>query len=754
MRFGTGSVDGWGNTLLPGSGADSCDPSTANRDPNFLAMRNETGQEPGLVESAILGGDSGGPMLATINGQERIIGVASAGVSDIFSFHAATFSARNAAFLRGQLGQSAGVNDADGDDVDDGADNCSGQANRDQIDRDGDGIGDLCDNCTPLGPQGMPILYDHDGTPASAYGSYYNPDQKNSNREAEADQLLTEHPEYGAEVPAVTDAEYVRSAGFWADCDEGLVGARHRYLRGDQCDPIPTPIHETLMKDITDSIDDPNQGLPCLLNGVAIGTCSYQMPGSFAVSSKVRPASDGTSARVGLRFCSCTGARDTPLQRRQNCGSATTFHCDIDGAQFSSGSSRWEPIEASPALASVTSGPARPAVEVEWDFLEDLAAWAGVELPPPPWRLEDGHIVGVPPVAGVMWSHAAQYGGKPIGTVEDDGARVFQEIASFYDAAETSIRTVVHGHRIPRYMPNMPFEYCASCALQLPWVIVLDERMRAVIGMGPDGGEDVSRLLDTRAIQMLGGPDTKVVAAETPIQLGGTTRRVATLKPTTFTVTGVVHQRAGATPFQGELLAAPRAGASATPATPSILVYSAVRDEVYALADSRSAPALLVWTRAGGWREKRLSGDRPLQPLAATFRLEERALYALDREKPGTPIRLVRIDLDTGVTEVRDAALIEGDPGAVSLSNGLDGNLVVGAALAAKARLARVDVRPRAPLLVSRAIGEGDLVGDAREGRGGVAYLSRPPTGGFDPHMVPATAFAAVRGNPRPIFPR
>jgi len=39
------------------------------------------------------------------------------------------------------------VVDDDGDDVDDGADNCVGVANPDQVDEDNDTVGDLCDNC-------------------------------------------------------------------------------------------------------------------------------------------------------------------------------------------------------------------------------------------------------------------------------------------------------------------------------------------------------------------------------------------------------------------------------------------------------------------------------------------------------------------------------------------------------------------------------------------------------------------------------
>ena len=179
-----------------------------------------------------------------------------------------------------------------------------------------------------------------------------------------------------------------------------------------------------------------------------------------------------------------------------------------------------------------------------------------------------------------------------------------------------------------------------------------------------------------------------------------------------------------------------------------------MRDELYAVAGGRSGAPLLVWTRRGGWQERRLTGDALLQPVAATFRLAEGALHVLDRDRPGAPIRLVRIDLDTGRAAVRDARLVEGEPSAVSLSNGLDGHLLVAATSGGTTRLARLDVRARTPQLLARAAGDGGMVGDARETRRGVAYLVRLEDH-LDPRVIRSTAFERIRdGNPRPIFPR
>jgi hypothetical protein len=246
-----------------------------------------------------------------------------------------------------------------------------------------------------------------------------------------------------------------------------------------------------------------------------------------------------------------------------------------------------------------------------------------------------------------------------------------------------------------------------------------------------------------------------VMAAELEPQLAGTARRALTVSSSSFAVTGAIHQGPGEVPIQGEQLAGLTARSRApVPAAGSVLAYSAVRDELYAVAGSRAAAPLLVWTRRDGWTQRALTGDRLLAPVAATFRLDEGALYVLDRDRAGSPIRLVRVDLDTGAVSAREPRLIEGAPDAVSLSIGLDGHLLVAATFAGTTRLARLDVRPGTAQLLARAAGEGGMVGDARETRSGVGFLVRVGDH-LEPRAVPSRAFEPIReGNPRPIFPR
>ncbi|HTE50908.1 MAG TPA: trypsin-like serine protease [Kofleriaceae bacterium] len=753
MRHGTASLDHWTNETDSGG---TCSGSEWEMSPFYLRMVNQTGDEPGLVEATTLPGDSGGPMLATINGVERVIGVSS-GYSGLTSnTHAPVFTFTNAAYIRGELGlDSAAMWDTDGDDVLDSADNCPGQANRDQTDRDGDGIGDLCDNCTPLDELGIPNFYSHDGTPTSAYAAYYNPGQANCNQEAEVDEVLTLHPEYGDSIPDVTDADFIAAFGDDSPCAQGLVAARHQFLRGDACDPIPCARIETITDDVTSEVVPTAPGNQCQVNGYAIGTCRYEMPIGLRVEPKTRPADDGTTGKVGVRFCECDGERDTPLERRQNCAAATTFNCAIDGAQFSSAGSSWKPVDTSPSLVTATFGPDRPPVEVGWDFLSDLTAWTGIAVPPPPWTLVGGHIQGGPDIDGIFWSHVAVYGGQPVEAIDDDGLRSWADIASWYTSADTSIHRVIHWHEIPQYRPAWPWEYCANCTLRLPWAWILDVERVAVAGVGPDGAEDVSALFDPVAAELLGGPGVQVSAAESVPQLAGTALRAVVVDAGNQVVgTLDVEPGGGVT---GKKLAAQLTAARArliAPPAGSPLAFSAVRDQLYALAGNRAAAPLQIWTRERGWQEIALQGERVLQPVSLTFRLEQGALYALDRAETGAPIRLLRIDLDARTTTVVDARLLEGNPAATSLSNGLDGNLLVASTSGTTTRLARLDVRGRASVLVSRAAHEGAMTGDARETSDGVAFLVRRDAI-FDPRLVAGSAFEPVRdGNPRPIFPR
>ena len=219
----------------------------------------------------------------------------------------------------------------------------------------------------------------------------------------------------------------------------------------------------------------------CDSNGEALVTCTYERPDGFWIESITRPIEDDSDGTVGLASASAT-ASATPLSSgRQNCGAATTFNCAIEGSMFSSAGSPWKPVSISPSEVDTVFGPDLPEVAVPWDFLGDLAAWSGVAVPPPPWEIVDGHIVGGPEVEGVLWSRVTSFRGFLIDGHPSSGGRQYGEIASWYRKADTAIRAVFKGHELPQYRPPWPWEYCARCALDLPWTWVLDAEREVVL---------------------------------------------------------------------------------------------------------------------------------------------------------------------------------------------------------------------------------------------------------------------------------
>lgn len=721
----------------------------------------------GATETGVLEGDKGGALIADMAG-ERVIAVASSGLAGSFNMFAPTFTANNSSFIRGQLGLYAGFVDTDGDRVTDATDNCPSDANPDQLDRDGDGVGDICDNCAPRSAFGdMPVSWHYTGEPTSEFAHLHNPDQKNSNRDAEVDRVLTEHPEYGSEIPSVSMAEFSNAFGINTSCDQGVVGTTHRYLRGDKCDRIPTAAHEVTFVDATDDVVPTSPGGICAVNGYAIGFCTYEMPGGLEYTPIVRADEAGTTGSAGARFCRCTGERDTGAERRQNCGAATTFNCAIDGAQFASASSSWKNLTTPDgALVGATFGPegSQPTVEQDWDYLADLVGLTGQSLPAPPWSLdEDGNIAGGPKLEGILWSHVPTFAGTPTSWLWDS-ARNFGEIASAYDRAATGIRRRMHWKKIPRYKPAWWWEYCAECEVTIdqPWLWVIDPIKKQVLGIGEQFSQDLSARLDPVAMQLMAGDGLQIGAAEPRARLGATSIRGVVVSPQ-MAVTGALSvdkQGIKGEAIGGHDLVAGAAGAdrarAGMPAS-AVLAFSARREELYALRwdAAKKTTTFSVWTRVGNWRPVGLGGDRLGEPLAITFRLEEGALYALDRLPGSSATRLVRIDVATGAAHVIEDRLIGSPVASASLSVTADSGLLVSAARdGGGTRFARlaIDEAGRAQLL-SRAEHRDALVGEARErSTGNVGFLAAVERE-LEPRVVEAREFEPARDpGERPVF--
>jgi hypothetical protein len=752
MRHGTTSIKGY-HPLSSLSLGGSCDGDPL--DPFMIHL------EGGFSFTGPA--DSGGPVFAPIGG-ERVIGIVTSWVEAIA---APTYTIPNAAFIRQQLGSPVAAADGDGDGVPDGADNCPLDANTDQLDRDEDGVGQLCDNCGPRQLLGAPtpLLWHYAGEPASDFATLHNPDQADANRDAEIDQILTEHPEYGDSVPHVTMQDYADGFGPYITCEAGLVAARFNHLRGDVCDRIPTAVVETTY--VPAAVDTSSPGGICYVNGYVIGFCSYERPGGLEYTPIVR-ADEAATGEIGSRFCACSADRDTPLERRQNCGASTTYNCAIDGSLFDSASSPWKELTvagADPIGASFGLEGTQPTVSQPWNFLADLAALTGQPLPPPPWSLdEDGNIEGIPPLAGIVWSHVSTFAGEPTASKWDGVShRNYGEIASYYDRARTTFKRVIHWHRIPQYKPAWWWEYCARCALvDQPWLWVIDPVKEQVLGLGEQVSQDLSHVVDAVAMQLMAGDGMQIAAAEPLARLAGTSLREVVVS-SSLAVTGAIH--VGDQKIKGEQIGGQGLRAAAPAATldrarvgmpaNAALTLSARRGELFALRwdPGRQTASMQTWTRATGWRSAALGGARLGEPLAVTFRIEDGGLYALDRMAGA--IRLVRIDLATRTALLLEERLIADPVLAASISLTASSNLLVSASMErGGSRFAHLVIDPAGGVrLVSRAEHRDAMVGEVRErATGNLGFLTEVDSE-LEPRIVRPGDFEPVQ-NPaaRPIF--
>jgi hypothetical protein len=608
------------------------------------------------AQATILPGDSGGPMIATFNGTQKVIGAASWFCETANAYFAPTFTADTAPFVASQLGAFAPGADADGDHVADLVDNCAGVANPHQEDAEHDGVGDVCDAC----PQA------------------YDPSQANCNAEAE------------------------HALGIAA--------------RGDACDPAPCATIEMTWGAVPPS-KVPSPVLPCEINGYGFATCHYEMPTGFVVTPVGQVTGTG---HVGLRYCRCDGAHDTAAEREASCRSPSQWHCDVDGDRYAPGDPSWRQLSVSGTgsdpLTVLAFGTSTPAA-IAWDSLADLAALGSSPLPLPPWTPDADGIVAGDHLDGIAWAHVTDVAGT---TTASQGSPVV-DLAGSYIAAGHRFRTVYDWHSIPQYAPAWPWTYCAGCDIELPW-IVADVSHEFAVGVGPDGARQVP--LASGVIAAIARGRT-VVAAEPPplLERANVMRRAIVVDAAGAALSTLVVR--GSTMASETRRGGPPPGTDTT----RLLVYSALRDELFALqVPADGSQTRLARSLAGhAWTTATVALGTP---LAATFRAEESALYVVDRVVTAT--RLVRIDLVSNRATVVSANLFTTTPRAVALSVNARGELLLAASIASHTELAWI-ANGR---LVGRATARDPLGGDARELAHGVHYA----TATLEPRVVPISA--------------
>ncbi len=741
------------------------------------------------ANAGALDGDQGGAWLAKVNGTEQLIGVAAVSSMGLGDVAAPTFLTRSADFLRNALGMPSSAADTDGDEVPDISDNCPLDANRDQIDRDADGVGDVCDNCAPHQGNGtlLPGPLDSFDPADGPWPEFANPDQANCNADAEDQAILAAHPSLasGGGVRHLTDADYIASAGMaiFSTCQASPLAHITTHRRGDACDPIPcanTTPH-------TASVPTANFGpmaAICGANGYGIATCSYEAIDGWSLEAS--GSMSATTGKDGLRMCRCNALHDTGAHRRLFCA-AGPAGCAIDPALYQLDHPKWKKLDLVGAdgdgekLTSL-SFPGGNA-SVDWNYTADLTALTGTAMPPPPWVLnDDGTIVGGPKLKGVLWSHVVTYGGQPTsGAAPIDGRSVALLASNYGDGDHRFVRRT-HWHRIPRYKPAYWWEYCAMCGREQlqKWLEVVNpdptQGVLGVVAYGPDGGTDVTGLVDQTAVTLLGaGTHINASESELALRLAGVSRRAVVLRAGTLEVVGAlgaaVEAAAGPRAMaalrmpDGESGAPGVIGEAFSPSPQPIdagetvaLAFSGTRGELFAFRQPKGKATALrsLSLTIQRWQSLRLAGTRLLTPIAATFSAAEQALYLLDREI-GKTVRLVRIGLEDGVATVLAASLLEDAFSSLSISFATPTTLLVVGADARRGQTSAAHLQlpgDDAPLvLIDRAALPRDLlVGDAFETAGGVLFLVAVPEG-FEARALRADAFRPVREPVKgPIF--
>ncbi len=605
----------------------------------------------------VLEGDSGGPLLSATNDPwpRRVCGVASSFTNiavDAASYHAATEALANRQFLGQHLWDSnkkiwkgeecsgapdsrpLPVDDADGDGIPNGCDNCKTLYNPDQWDIDGDDVGDVCDNCL----------------------SVPNRDQSDAN----------------------LDAEIYNNAG----TPLAVVGDRTALTRrapGDACEPNPVALvdsdHDFNALSRTKATENPNENPRRAACDVTIyGLCGESTKGQCPVSvgNAITTVSSVTQGYQNDLWKAETG--DAVVPAAQVHGNTRTARCecapDLSAAECrtrgnceylrspSAPGNRWNSMDLAyreltvpsfapttlaagesfldtrhPAMGSPAAGSRRGSPETkrfEWRYWKDLLLPAVSAAP-----AEVFH--------GVAWTWVKNFNAtRPTPAADPTGNEQLQRLRSSVvrvDVRERPIGTqiltcLVPGKRFPIARPGA----CPTCGVG-EWIKVFDDdrvdRFRPGFGYSP-----AADLLPADAIKLINKyPTLRTVVASDARWLDPKARSIVFFDAGHQKVIGSLLAVRDRYTADGVL----EASEDVTDDPDAVPVVSGKRQELRVFR-----PGATVFTQylESGDRDelKLLNGVQLVKPLAATFRGEDEGYYVLDDAGDGN-LRLWRFDV-------------------------------------------------------------------------------------------------------------
>lgn len=516
--------------------------------------------------------------------------------------------------FEGECSPPTPQNDPDGDGIPSKCDTCPKVHNPEQLtsndDPDGDGVGAACDFCP--------------GFTSTAMGV-------NGNLETE---LALAYP--GAvDIPVLKLSDFANQAAFNTARDTLLAS-----IRPDVCDPVPYPAAFVDIKG-----DLPPSELAALTPAeqaqCAVVECAWEFQNRVRIRPNITPtiaAGPGGKANgvTGLRWCACALPAYTREQRLACQMDAGTL-CKVGEAHYAS-STKWKKIvtRATGGWGSAGSYALGKDIGKTWSisiqqpFAEQIAVWDFLDLGAPYVQGQDKSFK----VKGVLWAHFESldktYSALPTAWVPKFG--------NAYNSGLASARFKIGV--FPAMVDVKSKYYCEDCPFKVAnlFAEISNPATYVAASDGPLQIE-VPSSLATFHQQVASGTLQFVRAAEPPSRLWRA--GLARLDGLGFTAAGVLAKQVAVGPSGGfPTVTALSAAGSPTWSTNAGRTVSSTEGRMFSFGGTtngtdtgtKNAAAWMLSLATNTWSSVALpSNERPGTVLAATFLVEDSAVYFVER---------------------------------------------------------------------------------------------------------------------------